>query len=92
MARFMIEVDHEAEESACTRAIKILLESGSHFLTHADFGCKDGVHRAWIIVEVDTREEARNLVHPYYRQHARVTTLNKFSLEDVDEMLARHQG
>jgi hypothetical protein len=38
MARFLVEVPHESGVVACARANKILLETGSHFLTHADFG------------------------------------------------------
>ena len=51
MARFLIEVPHEAEKIACARAVQILLTTGSNFLTHADFVCLDGEHKAWIIVE-----------------------------------------
>ena len=35
MAKFLIEVPHEAEEVACARAVQTLLKTGSHFLTHA---------------------------------------------------------
>ena len=38
MARFLIEVPHEPELIACARAVEILLKTGSHFLTHADWG------------------------------------------------------
>jgi hypothetical protein len=48
MPRFLIDVPHESDVVSCARASKVLLESGSHFLTHADFGCTDGVHKAWI--------------------------------------------
>jgi hypothetical protein len=58
MARFPLEVPHESEVVACARANKILLETGSHFLTHADFGCNDGVHKAWIVVDVNSKEES----------------------------------
>jgi hypothetical protein len=47
MPKFLIEVPHEPDVLSCARAIKVLLESGSHFLTHADFGCHDGVHKGW---------------------------------------------
>jgi hypothetical protein len=90
MPRFLVTVPHEAEEAACIRAVKILLESGSHFLTNADFGCKDGVHKAWIVVDVDNKSAARNLLHPAYREAATVVALNKFSLEELDELLAHH--
>ncbi len=91
MARFLIEVPHEAEKVACARAIRILLTTGSHFLTHADYGCLDGEHKAWIIVEVESREEARSIVPAAYRSQAKIVELNKFTLEEIDELLRHHE-
>jgi hypothetical protein len=92
MGRYLIELPHEEETVACINAVKILIESGSHFLTHADFGCKDGVHKAWITVEVDSKEEARNILPNVYRPQATITSLNKFSVEELDELLEHHKG
>ena len=44
MQRYLIEVPHEPEELACARVIQTFLDTGSHYLTHADWGCEDGVH------------------------------------------------
>ena len=90
MARYLIEVPHEEETIACARAIRILFESGSHFLTHADFGCKDGIHKAWIVVDVESKSEARNLLHPAFRSAATIVALNKFSAEELDELIKHH--
>jgi hypothetical protein len=92
MAKFLIEVPHEEATIACAKAIKILYESGSHFLTHADFGCMDGVHKAWIVVEVDSKTEARNLVPAAYRNVATVVGLNKFTPEIIDKLLGQHDA
>lgn len=92
MPRFLVEVPHEAEKIACARAVRLLLQIGSHCLTHADFGCHDGDHRGWIIVDVDSKVEARNTVPPAYRARARIVGLNKFSLEELDELLKDHGG
>jgi len=92
MGRFLIEVEHEAEEVACARAAKILIESGSRFLTHADFGCYDGEHKAWIVVEVDSKEEARHMLPPAYRRNARIVGLNRFTIDELDGLLGRHKG
>ena len=91
MSRFLIEVPHEAELVACARATEILLTSGSHFLTHADFGCLDGVHTAWIFVEAANAEEAKAVVPPAFRSRARAVALNKWSLEQIDELVRQHQ-
>jgi len=89
MARFLIEVPHEEEEVACARVVEIFLKTGSHYLTHTDWGCMDGDHRAWLIVEVDTREDALRILPPAFRSHARIVGLNKF---DIDAILSHHRG
>ena len=92
MPRFYIEIPHEAEKVACLRAIKVLQETGSHLLTNADYGCKDGDHSARIVVEVDNRDEALMIVPSAYRPTAQVVQLNSFSVEEIDELLRHHAG
>ncbi len=92
MARFLIEVPHEEDVVACSHAVKIFLESGSHFLTHADWGCKDGVHKAWIIAEVDSKDQARAILPSAYRVNAKIVQLNKFTMEEIDELLRHHHA
>jgi hypothetical protein len=90
MARYLLEVPHGPDHVACDRAARIFLATGSHFLTHADFGCSDGEHKAWLTVEVDSREEALRILPPGLRAHARVVQLSKFSLSSFGEMLREH--
>jgi hypothetical protein len=91
MARFLIEIPHEPKKEECALAAKVLRNSGSHYLTNADFGCFDEEHKAWIIVEVESKEEARLIIPPVYRSQAKIIELNKFSLEDIEELLGQHQ-
>ncbi len=91
MARFLIEVPHEAGTRECALAAKILISSGSHYLAQADFGCLDGVHKAWIIVEADSKEEVRFIDPSICRPRAKIVQLNKFSLDELEEILAHHQ-
>jgi hypothetical protein len=92
MPRFLIVVPHEAETIACAHAVKLLLETGSHFLTHADFGCSDGDHRGWIIVDAESKDQARMMLPSLFRHTAEVVGLNKFSIEELDTLLGLHQG
>lgn len=92
MNRFLIEVPHDGTAAACARAAELLQRTGSHFITHADFGCSDGIHKAWIILEVDSKEEARNVVPPELRPVASITRLNQFTTEQIDELKRRHEG
>ncbi|MFN8009131.1 MAG: hypothetical protein U0V70_19305 [Terriglobia bacterium] len=90
-AKFIIEVPHEETTRACARAVEVFLTSGSHFLSHADWGCKDGVHKAWIVVEVESKDEARMILPPALRQQATITQLNCFTMQEIEEIL-RHHG
>jgi len=92
MARFLIEVTHEAERVACARVVKVFLTSGSHLLTHADWGCMDGDHRAWLIVDVADKNEAMGIVPPELRPTARVVGLNQFSIGQIDVILKKHSA
>jgi len=85
MAKFLIELEHEATLEACETAIKTLLSTGSHFLTNADWGCKDDDHRCWVIVDVDSKEEARAILPSVYRNEAKIIKLFRYTLDDLNE-------
>jgi hypothetical protein len=91
MEKFLIEVPHEAETVACARAVQILLSTGSHFLTNADFGCHDGVHKSWITVEVESKEAARQILPPALRPKASIVKLNRFSMKELDDIIRYHK-
>ena len=91
MARFLIEAPHDPERIACARIVEIFLKSGSHFLTHADWGCLDGDHKAWIIAEVANKEEARSILPPAMQSQAKIVKLNYFTMEEIDDILRHHQ-
>src|SRR5437773_12445110 len=90
MARFLIEVPHEPERVACARVVEIFLKTGSHFLTHADWGCMDGEHKARITAEVSSKEEARSTLPPTLRSQARIVQLNYFSLALFSAIIKSH--
>jgi hypothetical protein len=88
MPRFLIELTHEDEHAACVKALRAIEQYGSHFATNADWGCKAGVHSGWLIVDVDSREEALRLVPPESRQEARIVELNRFTKEKIASLIA----
>lgn len=90
MPRFLIEVPHDNEETECLRAIDSLLNFGSHFVMNAEWGCKDGVHKAWIIIEAENKEEARAILPPASRASATIVCINKFSMDEVDDLMKQH--
>ena len=90
MPKFLIEAPHDAETVACAKVVQIFLSTGSHFLTNAEWGCNDGVHSAWMIVEVGSKEEAIGILPPGMRADARVVRLNRFRLEKIEATLRQH--
>jgi hypothetical protein len=51
----------------------------------------DEEHKAWMIVEVDSKDEARLIVPPAFRSQAKIVRLNTFTMEEIDEILNHHQ-
>ena len=92
MAKFLIEVPHPEEMVACARVVDVFLKTGSHYLTGADWGCKDGVHKSWMLVDVDDKEDALRIVPPAFRAQAKVVQLNSFSMQEIDSILKKHEA
>lgn len=90
MAKYLVEVSHSPDKIECLHTIQIFLSSGSHFLTHADWGCLDGDHRAWFIIDTDSKEEALQIVPSYYRRSTRIVKLSRFNLQEVEDILSHH--
>jgi len=88
--KFLIEIPHDSDVVECSKAVQALLSSGSHFVTHAEWGCKDGVHSAWMFVDVASKAEAMAIVPPAFRGHSRIVGLNRFDLGKIEAWLARH--
>jgi hypothetical protein len=90
MNKYLIEVPHEATKEACVNAVRVFMQSGSHFLANAEWGCYDGEHKAWFLVEVDNKEQARQIVPPAFRARAAITLLHTFTREEMDNIEKAH--
>jgi len=90
MEKFLIEVPHEASEKACVNAVKIFYQTGSHFLVNADWGCHDGEHKAWLLVEVENKDQALQILPPALRADAKIVMLHKFTREEMDNIEKAH--
>ena len=87
MEKFLIEVSHGDDKASCTRAVETFLASGSHFVSNAEWGCKDGEHKAWLIVEVENKEEALRILPSSFKLNAKIIKLHKFTRKDIDESI-----
>jgi len=83
MATFLIEIPHSENTFECKQVIKLFVESGSHLLANADWGCKSGVHKSWFISDFDNATEALRIVPPFLRHNANIIELTKFSKTDI---------
>lgn len=91
MPKYLIEVPHGETKEACERAVRTFMTTGSHFVTNADWGCHDDVHKAWITAEVDSKQEALNILPPAFRKDATVVLLANFSPQDFAENIDQHK-
>jgi hypothetical protein len=82
MDRYLISVTHTSEE--CARALKAIDAVG--MITHFDWGCKDGDHTGWVIIEAESKSQAVMVVPPLLRGKAHAVRLTKFNPEDVQSM------
>ena len=87
MRKFLVEMTHTQRE--CIWALKQTLNAGPGFLSRFDFGCKDGEHVGWAIVDAESKFAAQELVPRILRPKARIVELCQFT---PDEVLAFHEG
>jgi hypothetical protein len=90
MTRYLIEVPHEDNKDACNQAVQAFRETGSHFMTNADWGCGDGEHKAWFIVELDSKDQAKQILPPLFRENAKVIELQQFNAADSERTVQEH--
>lgn len=85
MDRYLVESPHTAAD--CKMALKDVLAAG--YLSHFDWGCADGDHRGWVIIEAESADEAIMVVPSSARREASVVKLTKFTREEIEKM---HHG
>ena len=90
MPRYLIEIPHSGNIPECKQIIKLFVESGSHLLSNADWGCKDGVHKSWFINEFDGKEQALQIVPPLLRHNTSITEITKFTKADMETLSGVH--
>lgn len=90
MEKYLIEVPHEPTKTACMYAINIFLRSGSHFLAQADWGCLDGEHKAWLIVEAENKDEIIRIIPSAFKSEAKIVKLHTFTTEEMDSIEETH--
>jgi hypothetical protein len=83
MPTYLIEIPHPGNAFECKQVIKVFVESGSHLLANAHWGCKSGVHKSWFISDFASKDEALQTVPPFLRRDACIIELVKFNKNDI---------
>lgn len=81
MARWLIESPHTAE--GCLQVMDAILIMGTDFVDRFDFGCKDGIHTCWAVVEAESESAARKMVPAFVRSRARIVKVGKFTPQQI---------
>ena len=82
MDRYLVISNHTAQD--CRGALQEALAAG--YITHFDWGCMDGVHTGWAIIEAENAKEAMLAVPTAQRHRASVVRLTKFSPAQIEKM------
>jgi hypothetical protein len=82
MDRFLVVSPHTAPD--CVRALKEINSIG--YITHFEWGCKDGDHTGWVILEAENAKQALMVVPSSQRHTAKAVKLVKFSPQDIETM------
>ena len=82
MDRFLIETPHREQD--CLSLIQLINAQG--YLTHFDWGCMNGVHTGWAVIEAGNEAEARLAVPPLVRAQSRVVKVTRIEPAMLAEM------
>ena len=85
MNKYLIEVSQSSYKSSNRQASYIFNRTGSHFITHAEWGFRDGKYKAWLVAETENKMEAMRILPSAYRQSASIILIKKFSRSSTVE-------
>lgn len=81
MDKFLVESPHTPHD--CKLALKQIHSIG--YLNNFEWGCHDGVHTGWAILEAENAAQALAVVPAAVRDKARVVRLSKFESGMVEK-------
>ncbi len=84
MTKYLIASRHEPAD--CLRALDEELAKGSSVLDKFVYGCRDGDHTAYAIVEVNTPSDALALVPGFLQDLACITKVDKYTPAEIKSL------
>ena len=64
--------------------LKAFAEVGAHWVQNAEWGCDEGIHKCWIVIEADDDADAQRLVPPTIGNLALLVKLDKFTPKEIN--------
>ena len=83
MPHYQMELEHTEKE--CVAAVNMIVTYGMHLMNHTWFGCDDGVHKGWLNVEANSRNEALYILPHSIRNQAIIVEVRKYTAEEAKE-------
>jgi hypothetical protein len=87
MSKYLLTSKHEPEE--CLRALDEILTKGPDILDKFFYGCKEGDHTGYAIVDAENMSGALSLVPDFLRESACVSKVDKFTPEEIRSFHAK---
>lgn len=84
MAQYIIEMRHDAGQ--CMQALNECQQQSDELLQAAQFGCRSGVHTAWVQVRAESPEQARMMLPQSQQNTARVVQVEQFTQQQLQQM------
>ena len=82
MAKLLVEVSHTKEE--CLQALDDILEKGGpEYLDEFEWGCQDGNHTGWAVVDAKNKSAAKKMIPQSVRGKSNVTEVSKFTPQQL---------
>lgn len=82
MNRYLVESTHAAKD--CQHVMEQFVFHG--YIMNFDWGCEEGIHTGWTILESENESQALLSVPPRLRSHAHAIRVSKFTPEKIQAM------
>ncbi|HUJ16575.1 MAG TPA: hypothetical protein VL197_01145 [Nitrospirota bacterium] len=87
MTKYLISSRHEAAD--CSRALDEVLAKGSGILDKFVYGCREGDHTGYALVDVKTLSDALAMVPGFLQESACITRVEKFTPAEIRSLHAK---
>ena len=81
MRRYLLESPHTKEE--CLKELDEVMQVGRHVLNKFYWGCSQGDHTGYALVDADNESKALNVVPGFIRNKAKAIEVQQFTPEQI---------